>query len=106
MVYGFSLSRPQFKVSFTDQASAPSCLDGQKQYCRVASCSGFSTCVGGTWGGCEWVKVCNPGERIPCLKEGCSYAYKICNECGTEYGSCTGFNQTENLINENSSIIN
>ncbi len=68
-------------------AQAP-CIDGQTQYCRLGNCSGISACIGGAWTGCRWERVCEPGSRVPCLKNNCPYALKECDECGTGYGPC------------------
>ncbi len=66
------------------------CMPGQARGCTVGNCSGTSLCLeGGTWSGCRWEHVCAPGARIPCLKDGCSYAYRDCNACGSGYGDCT-----------------
>ncbi len=64
------------------------CTEGQTQSCRVGACTGISTCTGGSWGGCKWKTVCTPGTKAPCTLQGCAYAYKECNECGTGYGPC------------------
>ncbi len=69
--------------------SAPRyCRDGQTQACSAGSCSGLSTCINGIWSGCKWGTVCTPLSRVPCLSNGCVYAVKECNSCGTGYGDC------------------
>ncbi len=65
-----------------------SCQDGQTQPCSTGSCSGLSRCINGVWSGCRWDTVCTPGDRVPCLSNGCVYAVKECNSCGTGYGAC------------------
>ncbi len=69
--------------------SAPKyCQDGQTQACSAGSCSGVSTCINGVWSGCKWATACTPGARVPCLSNGCVYAVKECNSCGTGYTDC------------------
>lgn len=69
--------------------NASGCVPGQVEGCSVGRCSGMSTCLqDGTWGGCNWQRVCIPGSRAPCLQNGCAYAYKECNQCGSGYGDC------------------
>jgi len=70
------------------------CTDGERRACTAGSCSGISTCVGGSWGGCDWQKVCEPGSRELCIKDGCAYALKECDECGTSWGPCQGVNSS------------
>ncbi|MDD5339922.1 MAG: hypothetical protein PHV13_01595 [Candidatus ainarchaeum sp.] len=66
------------------------CVQGTARACSVGNCTGTSVCLeGGTWGSCKWVRVCTPGARMACLQDGCSYAYRECNPCGSGYGSCT-----------------
>ncbi len=69
-------------------APAVYCADGQTQQCTAGACSGVSTCIGGVWSGCKWPTSCIPGARVPCLSNGCVYAVKECNSCGTGYGEC------------------
>lgn len=65
------------------------CQPGQARPCAVGNCSGTSACLGdGSWGGCTWAHSCEAGSRIPCLRDGCSYAYRECNPCGSGYGEC------------------
>lgn len=65
------------------------CQPGQARSCAVGNCSGTSACLGdGIWGGCTWAHSCEAGSRIPCLRDGCSYAYRECNPCGSGYGEC------------------
>ncbi|MEW6036121.1 MAG: hypothetical protein AB1529_05900 [Candidatus Micrarchaeota archaeon] len=82
--------------SISPEEPAPSkpsvCRDGQTQYCSSGGCSGASTCIGGVWSGCKWEQVCTPGSRVPCTKEGCFYAVRECNACGSAWGPCTGVN--------------
>ncbi|MFN7991888.1 MAG: hypothetical protein U0R44_07075 [Candidatus Micrarchaeia archaeon] len=66
------------------------CHEGDTQFCTIGSCSGQSACINGVWSGCRWARVCTPGERIPCLKNGCAYAVKECDTCGTGFGECKG----------------
>ncbi len=81
-------------AAVTPHPDQPACKDGQTQYCTLGNCTGFSTCIGGYWGGCRWDRTCTPGSRTPCLKDNCPYAIKECNECGTGYGPCGGLNST------------
>ncbi len=70
--------------------NASGCVPGQTRSCSVGNCSGTSLClVDGTWGGCNWQRVCTPSSRLPCLQAGCAYAYKVCNPCGSGYGACS-----------------
>jgi hypothetical protein len=70
-------------------ASAPVlCKDGQTRACSAGSCGGVSTCVGGVWSGCKWPRVCVPGSKVSCIQNGCAYAFKECDECGSGYGPC------------------
>jgi len=69
----------------------PACMDGQTRSCTTGGCSGIATCKDGKWWGCRWNQTCRPGARAPCLNDnGCSYAVKECNDCGTGYGPCMG----------------
>jgi hypothetical protein len=74
------------------QPSSPSsgglCTEGQTQACSIGSCSGVSRCINGVWSGCRWDTVCTPGTKVPCLSNGCVYAVKECNQCGTGYTDC------------------
>ncbi len=89
----FGFPEGQVGGSVPSAQSAPhACKDGQTQYCSLGNCSGFSTCVGGVWSGCRWERLCTPGSKATCLKSNCPYALKVCNECGTGYGTCTGLN--------------
>jgi hypothetical protein len=67
---------------------SPLCKDGMSQSCSVGSCGGVSTCTSGSWSGCVWQHMCIPGQKVDCLNQGCSFGYKVCNECGTGYGQC------------------
>lgn len=71
-----------------EPAGGPQCTEGQIKACSLGNCSGTSLCVGGSWGGCRWERICPPGSRLPCINNSCVYALKECNECGTGYGPC------------------
>jgi hypothetical protein len=69
--------------------NATGCIAGQARNCSVGGCTGTSLCLeDGTWGSCNWQRVCTPGSTLPCLQDGCAYAYKTCNPCGSGYGDC------------------
>lgn len=90
VAYAVFISLPSLeKAPAPAYAEPPTlCQAGQTQYCSSGPCPGLSTCFDGVWSGCRWDTVCTPGERVPCLKGGCSYAVKECNECGTGYTVC------------------
>ncbi len=68
--------------------SVLSCVDGLTRFCELGGCVGITTCLSGRWGGCQFDSVCRPGTTAPCTRDGCAYGIKMCNECGTGYGSC------------------
>ena len=73
------------------QPAAPQggiCSEGQTQACSLGSCSGQMRCINGVWSGCRWDTICTPGSRVPCLSNGCVYAVKECDSCGTGYTAC------------------
>ncbi len=70
------------------------CEEGQIRDCMKGPCNGMQVCTNGEWGKCTVEVVCTPGARAPCVSNYCSSAYKICNDCGTEYGPCTGTNSS------------
>jgi hypothetical protein len=78
--------RPQ--VSIIDTPIEKICEDNQTHACTSGSCNGTSTCVDNSWSSCTWEKICVPGSRAMCIEDGCAYAVKECNECGTGYGPC------------------
>jgi hypothetical protein len=72
------------------------CREGDTRPCSVNSCQGVSRCLNGVWSGCRWDTVCTPGARVPCLSNGCVYAVKECDSCGTGYTDCFLPNSTTN----------
>jgi hypothetical protein len=87
MVYFMSPATGAFHYPVAENESG--CAPGTARACSVGICSGMSTCLGdGTWGGCDWQRVCIPGSRAPCIQDGCAYAFKTCNPCGSGYGDC------------------
>lgn len=65
------------------------CHPGSSLPCAVGNCTGRYVCLAdGTWGDCTWARACVPGSRIPCLDNGCAYAYRECDPCGSGYGEC------------------
>jgi len=68
--------------------SQASCHEGDTKQCTLESCSGFSTCHGGSWGVCRWKVVCAPYSKASCLNNSCVYGYKECDGCGSGYGPC------------------
>jgi len=64
------------------------CTENQTRTCQVGGCVGLQTCFEGEWSGCSWKRICTPGIKTPCLKQGCAYAYQECNPCGTGFGPC------------------
>ncbi|MFH1785812.1 MAG: hypothetical protein ABH842_05270 [Candidatus Micrarchaeota archaeon] len=82
----FSLSKTKSNSIPEDQYLV--CTENSTQYCSVGSCSGLSTCHNGIWSSCQWEKVCTPGFKTMCIENGCAYAIKECNECGTSFGQC------------------
>ncbi|MFZ5501488.1 MAG: hypothetical protein ACOY58_06220, partial [Candidatus Micrarchaeota archaeon] len=64
------------------------CASGETRSCQSGSCAGTSTCIQGVWSGCRWERICTPGIHEPCIEQGCAYALRECNECGTGWGEC------------------
>lgn len=69
-------------------SSSRICQEGQTQPCSTGTCPGVSRCINGVWSGCRWDTICTPGTRVPCLSNGCVYAVKECDSCGTGYTEC------------------
>ncbi len=82
------MAPPSSQGAGQGQSAPKYCRDGQTQACSTGSCSGVSSCINGIWSGCKWDTLCTPGARVPCLSNGCVYAVKECNSCGTGYGDC------------------
>lgn len=72
----------------TQDTGTKFCKEGDTRTCASGSCQGVSRCLNGVWSGCRWDTVCTPGQRVPCLSNGCVYAVKECNSCGTAYTEC------------------
>ncbi len=70
------------------------CSGGDTRNCMKGPCEGTQSCADGRWGTCIVERICEPGEAVPCAKNGCASAYKICNDCGTGYSECIGRNET------------
>ncbi len=70
------------------------CSGGETRNCMKGPCEGTQSCADGRWGTCIVERICEPGEAVPCAKNGCASAYKICNDCGTGYSECIGRNET------------
>ena len=88
-VYGFFFISPKaVSLHYPVDEGPVLCVEGQTKGCTVGPCDGLSTCLNGRWGPCRWETVCTPGTEAPCTQNGCAYAYKECNECGTGYGPC------------------
>lgn len=68
------------------------CNEGETRNCMRGPCEGIKKCINGTWGSCIIERICEPGEVVPCIINHCASAYKVCNDCGTGYGPCTGRN--------------
>ncbi|MFH0737840.1 MAG: hypothetical protein V1827_04235 [Candidatus Micrarchaeota archaeon] len=81
---------PQEVDVIGDSHRALYCTDGEKRACTIGACSGISACSGGAWGGCSWERICEPGSRELCIQDGCAYALKECDGCGTSWGPCQG----------------
>jgi hypothetical protein len=95
IILAYGLLAPKLTVTLAPPSGplAPAaCAEDQSRQCFVGNCSGVSTCINGAWSGCRWERVCTPGSRSTCLKDGCAYAVKECNGCGTGYGPCLGSN--------------
>ncbi len=68
---------------------AATCIEGTAEACNTGrNCGGVRQCIRGSWTGCIIEEACRPGERIPCVPDGCTIGYKACNECGSGYGEC------------------
>ncbi len=67
----------------------PNCLENATMPCEFKNCQGMRTCENGEWSFCTIKIICKPNSTTECYKNGCVSGYKICNECGTEYGPCT-----------------
>jgi len=66
------------------------CSEREARGCSSGGCPGKQECVGGFFGNCQMPKkVCVPGQKVGCSSSACSFGYKTCNRCGTEYGPCT-----------------
>jgi hypothetical protein len=93
-VVGFFLLSPP-SLHYPVSQSPGGCVPGTMENCSIGSCGGTSFCLAdGTWGGCTWQRVCTPGVRDACIQNGCAYAYKTCNQCGSGYGACAPPNST------------
>ena len=92
LAYIIMLVTSPTQLPVEDQLSSPFlCADGEVRPCASGDCEGTSTCVKGVWGGCRWEQVCAPGLREPCIIQGCAYAVRECNECGTGWSECHPF---------------
>jgi hypothetical protein len=69
---------------------AAQCADGQIRPCGQSDgCPGTQTCVGGRWGYCAPpTRICQPGERVSCSSNSCSFGLAQCNACGTGWLEC------------------
>jgi hypothetical protein len=75
---------------FEFEVKAAECSDGEVKWCSIDGCQGKQECAGGFFGSCQMPKkVCVPGQKVGCSSSACSFGYKACNRCGTEYGPCT-----------------
>ncbi|MBI5046630.1 hypothetical protein HZC07_02765 [Candidatus Micrarchaeota archaeon] len=83
---GVKNEKPNLNITALEQTKG--CVEGQIKNCIVGSCSGQTSCIGGSWSVCSLKQACTPGSTVPCLKQGCSYAFKKCNVCGTDYEQC------------------
>ena len=88
--YSFFLPSKTSMASSTGTSASETnlCLSGNSEPCTVNSCSGIRTCTNGIWGGCIYKQICNPGEKANCYAQTCSVGTKICNQCGSGYGTC------------------
>ncbi len=64
------------------------CIENSTASCTIKNCSGTMTCKNGKWLSCRLNITCTPGSKAPCVENTCIVGYKICNECGTDYGEC------------------
>lgn len=67
---------------------AAECAGNETRQCEVNGCAGRQACQYSAWGVCSFSKVCVPGERISCSLNGCSFGYRVCNDCGSGFGDC------------------
>ncbi|MFH2106438.1 MAG: hypothetical protein ABII22_04205 [Candidatus Micrarchaeota archaeon] len=93
----FVLSIVFYFFGFGNPSSAPVaklndaksvCTEGAMQNCTYNSCNGYSQCENGKWSYCKMKPVCVPGSKSSCTDNGCVNGYKVCNDCGTDYGDC------------------
>ncbi|MEM2137469.1 MAG: hypothetical protein QW568_00075 [Candidatus Anstonellaceae archaeon] len=95
---------------FEFEVKAAECNDGEVRECGSDSCPGKQECAGGFFGSCQTPKkVCVPGQKVGCSSSACSFGYKTCNQCGTEYGPCTpdgSLNTTSTKCSSNASCFN
>lgn len=71
------------------------CIEGTTKACKINECAGIKECKNGKWIGCILKPICKPNSTAPCIENGCTVGYKVCNGCGDEYGDC--------IYNQNSS---
>ncbi|MEW6722800.1 MAG: hypothetical protein AB1324_06060 [Candidatus Micrarchaeota archaeon] len=93
LAYPFLASSGAGKIGPELNQTAPrpeSCRDGETRPCSVNACAGTSVCAGGSWSGCTWEQKCVPGAKVSCIREGCVYAFRECDDCGSGYGECVG----------------
>jgi hypothetical protein len=77
------------KPQTIDLSPEPLCGNGETSSCASGNCAGIRTCRNGRWGDCTVKQICTPGTKTSCSENGCANGYKICNTCGTGFGTCT-----------------
>lgn len=83
---------PQFfPISAKGQNAEGECSGDEFISCKMAEggCTGKKYCVSGKFGECaRELQVCQPGARLRCSLNSCSFGEAICNECGSGWGEC------------------
>ncbi|MCX8197230.1 MAG: hypothetical protein N3G80_02860 [Candidatus Micrarchaeota archaeon] len=84
-----SAKNQQCSSSISVEAYKRECEEKSSRECFVGNCSGTQKCSAGKWGECILPKkICVPGQKVGCSLNSCSFGYRTCNECGTEFGPC------------------
>jgi len=68
---------------------ARECGANETKECEKSGCPGTCKCAGGIFSECALPKkACQPGEKVGCSTNGCSFGHMMCNQCGTGFGKC------------------